>query len=194
MAKENMGGSWVRSLLKMVKIFARFLLKKVTQLNIGVAKRQKYGVIIKMKTSQEGIELIKKFEGLELEAYRCAADVLTIGYGHTEGVKEGDTIEAAEAEQILKNDLCIYEEAVENAVTAPLSQHQFDALVAWTFNLGAGNLSSSTMLRVLNEGKYEEVPHQMKRWNKAGGQVLEGLVRRRQAEALLFEGQEWHNV
>ncbi len=163
-------------------------------MNIGVAKRQKYGVIIKMKTSQEGIELIKKFEGLELEAYRCAADVLTIGYGHTEGVKEGDTIEAAEAEQILKNDLCIYEEAVENAVTAPLSQHQFDALVAWTFNLGAGNLSSSTMLRVLNEGKYEEVPHQMKRWNKAGGQVLEGLVRRRQAEALLFEGQEWHNV
>jgi lysozyme len=103
-------------------------------------------------------------------------------------------VQAAEAEQILKNDLCIYEEAVENAVTAPLSQHQFDALVAWTFNLGAGNLSSSTMLRVLNEGKYEEVPHQMKRWNKAGGQVLEGLVRRRQAEALLFEGQEWHNV
>jgi len=76
----------------------------------------------------------------------------------------------------------------------PMSQHQFDALVSWTFNLGPSNLNSSTMLKVLNKGDYEDVPAQIKRWNKAGGKVLEGLTRRREAEALLFEGKEWEHV
>ena len=70
----------------------------------------------------------------------------------------------------------------------------FDALVAWVFNLGPTNLSSSSLLRVLNEKKYEEVPEQIKRWNKANGQVLAGLVKRREAEALMFEGKEWSKV
>jgi lysozyme len=70
----------------------------------------------------------------------------------------------------------------------------FDALVSWTFNLGPTNLSSSTLLKVLNSGDYEGVPAQIKRWNKAGGKVLEGLVRRREAEALLFEGKDWSNI
>jgi GH24 family phage-related lysozyme (muramidase) len=73
-------------------------------------------------------------------------------------------------------------------------QCQFDALVSWTFNLGAGNLNSSTMLKKLNNQEYDEVAPQMKRWNKANGKVLEGLVRRREAEALLYEGKEWHEV
>ena len=73
-------------------------------------------------------------------------------------------------------------------------QNQFDALVCWTFNVGGNALASSTLLKVLNNGVYEEVPHQLKRWNKAGGKVLEGLIRRRDAESLLFEGKEWHHI
>ena len=76
----------------------------------------------------------------------------------------------------------------------PLEQFQFDALVAWVYNLGAGNFKESTLLRVLNEGDYDDVPHQIKRWNKAGGRVLQGLVRRREAEALLFQNKEWEHV
>jgi len=147
-----------------------------------------------MKISQEGISLIKKFEGCEYNAYKCAADVLTIGYGHTKGVKEGDLVTQQEAENLLTKDLEGFEESVIEAVDMPMSQHQFDALVSWTFNLGPSNLNSSTMLKVLNKGDYEDVPAQIKRWNKAGGKVLEGLTRRREAEALLFEGKEWEHV
>jgi GH24 family phage-related lysozyme (muramidase) len=83
---------------------------------------------------------------------------------------------------------------VDRLVTVDLEQNQFDALVAWTFNLGPTNLKSSTMLRVLNEGEYGKVPGEMKRWNKAGGKTLDGLIRRREAESLLWEGKEWHEV
>tara|TARA_R100000231_G_scaffold35285_1_gene31260 strand:- start:19 stop:483 length:465 start_codon:yes stop_codon:yes gene_type:complete len=147
-----------------------------------------------MKTSQEGISLIKKFEGLRLESYLCSANVLTIGYGHTEGVKEGMTITQDMADEMLEKDLELFEGYVEDNVTVPLTQCQFDALVAWTFNLGVGNLRSSTMLKVLNEGKYELVPSEMRRWNKAGGKTLEGLIRRRKAESLLFNAEDWIEV
>ena len=93
--------------------------------------------------------------------------------------------------------MCIrdrYEEYVENLVEVPLSQCQFDALVAWTYNLGPSNLSSSTMLKCLNKTEFERVPSEIKRWNKAGGEVLDGLIRRREAEAMLFQGQDWHEV
>ena len=79
-------------------------------------------------------------------------------------------------------------------VEVPLEQNQFDALISWTFNLGTGALSSSTLLKVLNDENYGGVPEQIKRWNMAGGKVLDGLVRRREAEALLFEGKPWENV
>ena len=92
---------------------------------------------------------------------------------------------------MLEVELEEYENYVNTAVTVPLSQNQFDALVSWVYNFGNGNLTSSTMLKVLNAGDYEEVPAQIKRWNKAGGKVLEGLTRRRQAEADMFEGKEW---
>jgi len=147
-----------------------------------------------MKISQEGLSLIKKFEGCELEAYKCAAGVWTIGYGSTKGVKEGDTLTEEETDNLLLHEMDEYEGYVLEAVEMPLSQHQFDAIVSWTFNLGPSNLKASTMLKVLNKGNYEDVPAQIKRWNKAGGKVLEGLIRRREAEALLFEGKEWHQV
>ena len=147
-----------------------------------------------MKTSVEGLALIKKFEGLELEAYTCAAGVWTIGYGHTKDVQPGDVWSEAHAEHMLEVELEEFEEYINKYVTVSLSQNQFDALVSWVYNLGPANLKASTMLKVLNDGKYEEVPYQMKRWNKAGGKVLDGLVRRREAEALLYQGKEWYEV
>ena len=147
-----------------------------------------------MNTSMEGVSLIKKFEGCELEAYQCSANVWTIGYGHTKDVEKGDTITKEEAEQMLVDELHEYENYINKYVNVALSQNQFDALVSWVYNLGPANLTASTMLKVLNNGKYEEVPAQMKRWNKVNGQVKQGLVRRREAEALLYEGKEWHEV
>lgn len=147
-----------------------------------------------MNISQEGIALIKKFEGCKLEAYQDSVGVWTIGYGHTKDVKEGDQINQDEAENLLQEEMPEYEGYINNLVKVPLKQYQFDALCAWVFNLGSGNLQESTLLRVLNDGKYDEVPQQIKRWNKANGEVLEGLIRRREAEALLFQGKEWHEV
>ena len=147
-----------------------------------------------MNISQEGLSLIKKFEGCEYNAYKCAAGVWTIGYGHTAGVKEGDLVTQQEADKILEEDMKEYEGYINDYVTVDLNQNQFDSLVSWVFNLGPNNLKSSSMLKVLNNGAYEDVPAQIKRWNKASGKVLEGLIRRREAEALLFEGKEWHEV
>ena len=147
-----------------------------------------------MKCSQEGLALIKKFEGCRLKAYRCSANVLTIGYGHTGGVKEDDTISQPEADELLENDIAKFEEYVSDNVIVELKQNQFDALVAWTFNLGVGNLRNSTMLKKLNGADYDSIPFEMRRWNKAGGKTLDGLIRRREAESLLFESKEWENV
>ena len=147
-----------------------------------------------METSQEGLSLIKKFEGCELESYKCAAGVWTIGYGSTNGVKEGMKISPERADMLLLEDVEVFEESINKLVEVPLEQNQFDALVSWTFNLGSTNLKNSTLLKVLNDKDYDGVPAQIKRWNKAGGKVLQGLIRRREAEALLFEGKEWHEV
>ena len=147
-----------------------------------------------MKISQEGLSLIKKFEGLRLKAYKCSANVLTIGYGHTGGVKETDKITLEEADSLLEKDIAKFEEYVSDNVIVKLNQSQFDALVAWTFNLGPGNLRESTMLKRLNNQEYKSVPFEMRRWNKAGGKTLDGLIRRREAESLLFESKEWEHV
>ena len=147
-----------------------------------------------MKISEEGKSLIKKFEGCKLEAYLCPAQKWTIAYGRIKNVKEGDTCSQEQAEEWLNEELVEYEEYVEKLVEVPLSQCQFDALVAWTYNLGPSNLSSSTMLKCLNKAEFERVPFEIKRWNKAGGEVLDGLIRRREAEAMLFQGQDWHEV
>lgn len=141
-----------------------------------------------MKTSQKGIDLIKKFEGCRLEAYRCPAGVWTIGYGHTKGVQERMKITQAQAEEFLREDLRVYEQAVERCVKVPLSQNQFDALVSFCYNCGGEALRTSTLLRLLNESKYSEAAGQFLRWNKAGGKVLAGLTRRREEERALFLG------
>ena len=136
-----------------------------------------------MNISEEGLSLIKKFEGCELEAYRCSANVLTIGYGHTKGVEENQKITQGE-----------YEGYINDMVECDLEQHQFDALVAWVYNLGPTNLRSSTMLKRLNANDLDDVPAQIRRWNKAGGKALAGLTRRREAEALMFQNKEWCEV
>ena len=141
-----------------------------------------------MKISNKGIELIKHFEGCETEAYLCPAGVPTIGYGHIKGVQLGDVITYQEAHEMLLEELSEYENYINDMVTVELSQNQFDAMVSWVYNLGGGNLKSSTLLKTLNIGNYRGVPEQIMRWNKAGGKVLEGLTRRRQAEADLFSG------
>ena len=147
-----------------------------------------------MQISKEGLALIKKFEGCELEAYKCPAGVWTIGFGTIKDVKEGDRITKDEANHLLEEEMIEYESYIDDMVDVELNQSQYDALCAWVYNLGPSNFGSSTLLKVLNEGKYEEVPQQIKRWNKANGEVLTGLIRRREAEALLFQGKEWHEV
>ena len=139
-----------------------------------------------MNIGQKGIDLIKHFEGCELNAYKCPAGVWTIGYGHIKGVSEGMSITQEQAEQMLLDELKEYENYINELVTVNLSQNQFDALVSWVYNLGPANLQSSTLLKVLNSGDYSGVPAQIERWNKAGGKVLEGLIRRREAESALF--------
>ena len=153
-----------------------------------------HGEKINMKISGEGLALIKKFEGCELESYRCSANVVTIGFGHTRTAKEGMTITREEADMLLEEDIRSFETSVLSLVEVDLKQCEFDALIAWTFNLGAGNLKSSTLLKRINAKDWNDVPHQIKRWNKAKGTVLQGLIRRREAEALLFQGKDWTEV
>ena len=144
-----------------------------------------------MQLSKTGIELLKHFEGCELKAYQDSVGVWTIGYGHTKGIYEGLEITQSEAEKMLVDELPEYEGYITDKVVPMLQQHEFDALVCWVYNLGPTNLSSSTMLKKLNAGEFKEVPFQMKRWDKAGGQPLLGLTRRRNDEALLFKGEQW---
>ena len=95
---------------------------------------------------------------------------------------------------LLKDDLEEFESYVSKMVKQELTQSQFNALVAWTFNLGPTNLRTSTLLERLNNADYDGVPYEMKRWNRAGGKILDGLVRRREAESLLFQGEPWEHV
>ena len=147
--------------------------------------------------STQGIGLIKKFEGLHkvtddgmVVPYRCPANILTLGFGHTKGVKKNMRITKQEAEDLLRKDLHIFEAEVKNLVDVPLSQFQFDALVSFCFNLGSSAFASSTLRKRLNAGDYSAVPAQLMRWDKArvNGklQPLTGLTRRRAAEAALF--------
>ena len=147
-----------------------------------------------MRTGRDGVELIRHFEGCRFDAYLGPAGVWTMGYGHTADVKEGDSIDQEAAEAFLIEDLETFEQAVTRLVEVPLTQQQFDALVSWTFNLGAGNLAESTLLKKLNNYQYAEGPEQMMRWVRAGGKVLDGLVRRRAAEAALFQSKAWRGA
>lgn len=147
-----------------------------------------------MQTSDKGIALIKQFEGCKLTAYQDSVGVWTIGYGWTQPVygkpiRAGMTIKQETAERLLKTGLVRYESDVSRLVKVGLTQGQFDALVSFTYNLGARSLSTSTLLRRLNAGDYAGAADEFLRWNKAGGKVLNGLTRRREAERDLFLGQ-----
>ena len=148
----------------------------------------------KMKISENGLELIKKFEGCETTAYQDSVGVWTIGFGHTKGVEEGQTCSIEDAESMLADEMDEYEGYINNMVKVELQQHEFDALVAWVYNLGPTNLGERTMLKVLNGGQFDRVPDEMNRWTRAGGKILEGLVRRRQAESLMFQDLDWRQV
>jgi GH24 family phage-related lysozyme (muramidase) len=144
-----------------------------------------------MRTSDKGIALIKEFEGCKLTAYQDSVGVWTIGYGWTQPVdgkpiRAGMTIKQETAERLLKTGLVSYESDVSRLVKVGLNQGQFDALVSFTYNLGARSLSTSTLLRKLNSGDYAGAADEFLRWNKAGGKVLNGLTRRREAERALF--------
>jgi lysozyme len=139
-----------------------------------------------MTHSEKATKLVESFEGLETTAYRDQRDIWTIGYGHTSGVKEGMTCTPAQANTWLNQDLATADHAVNAYITADLTQNMFDALVSFTFNVGAGNLEHSTLRQLLNGGSKLAAADQFLVWNHTNGVVNAGLTRRRQAERSLF--------
>ena len=144
-----------------------------------------------MQMTEEGLALIRRFEGFRGEAYRCPAGVWTIGYGHTSQagppkVRAGMVISEAEARAILATDAAMFAEGVQKALTREVSAAQFSALVSFAFNVGIGAFRRSSVLKAVNAGDFTAVPERLKLWVKADGRRLEGLVRRRAAEAELF--------
>lgn len=132
-------------------------------------------------------DLIKKWEGLRLEAYLPTPnDVWTIGWGHTLGVKKGDKITKEQAEAFFREDIKWAEEAVNSSVNVTISQNMFDALVSLTFNIGATAFKKSTLLKKLNKGDYEGAADQFLVWNKQKGKILSGLSKRRSEEREYF--------
>ena len=149
------------------------------------------------KLSPSGAALIKAFESCQkrdgglFKAYVCPAGVLTIGWGHTNTLGRAFDKTARWTQQdcddVFAEDMAVFEQLVTAMVKVPLKQHQFDALVSFAYNVGGGNLRSSTLLRKLNAGDYDGAALEFHKWNRSNGKVLPGLVRRRAAEALLFQ-------
>lgn len=148
-----------------------------------------------MDISDNGVKFIASHEGFRAKAYNDVAGHATIGYGHlihtgplngTEPAEFRGTITKARAEELLRGDVATAVAAVNNSVEVPLNQHQFDALVSFTFNLGGGNLARSDLLKRLNNGEYDAVPAELMRWTRAGGKVYQGLVNRRTQESALW--------
>lgn len=152
-----------------------------------------------MKISNNGLAIVQAFEGClksvgggKFKPYVCPAGVLTIGWGHTNHhgrqFKAGDIWTQAECDAQLVEDMKGFEAAVTRRVKTPILQHQFDALVSFTYNCGEGNLLKSTLLKKVNAGDFAGAAAEFHKWTRGGGQMLPGLVRRRKAEALLFQG------
>jgi lysozyme len=144
-----------------------------------------------MRMSDEGLALIKRFEGLRLVAYRDAVGVWTIGYGHTSMagepiVKPDLRISSDEADSILARDVDAFARGVRNLVTVNISDAQFSALVSFAYNVGLGAFKRSSVLAAVNAQQFDAVPRRLNLWSKAGGRILPGLVKRRAAEAALF--------
>jgi lysozyme len=140
-----------------------------------------------MKLSKGGAELIKKYEGCRLKAYKCPAGIWTIGFGHTGNIKEGQTISQAEVDRLFDKDVQKFVDGINNVVKVELNQNQFDALVSFTYNCGIGSLQKSTLLEYVNKKQFDKASVEFDKWNKGGGIVLQGLVRRRNEEQALFD-------
>lgn len=148
--------------------------------------------------SDSGGDLVKHFEsclkkvGEHYTAYKCPANVLTIGWGHTNhhGQKFDATTRwtSAQCDAAFYEDMRGFEQSVRRLVTVPLSQGQFDALVSFTYNCGEGNLAKSTLLKKVNKGDFDGAAQEFHKWNKANGKVMKGLTRRRASESLMFQG------
>ncbi|MEJ5205238.1 lysozyme [Acinetobacter junii] len=141
--------------------------------------------------SKTGIDLISSFEGIRLNAYDDGVGVWTIGIGTTiypngVKVKKGDKCTLEQAKEYFAHDLKSFEKTVNDSVKVPLSQNQFDALVSLTYNIGSAAFKNSTLLKKLNAKDHQGAADQFLRWNKGGGKVMKGLVRRREAERALF--------
>jgi lysozyme len=144
-----------------------------------------------MKMTEEGLALIRRFEGFRSQAYRDAVGVWTIGYGHTAmagppTVTAGQRISADEAVALLARDVQRLADGVAAVVRQPLSDQQFSALVSFAYNVGLGNFRKSSVLKAVNAGDFAAVPRRLNLWVKAGGRTLPGLVKRRAAEGALF--------
>lgn len=144
------------------------------------------------RTSPAGEAVLHHFEGFRHDAYLCPAGVWTIGYGNTRyedgsPVRKGDRVTKGRGAELFRNILKGFEDKVSTLVKVDLTQGQFDALVSFAYNVGTGALAKSTLLRKLNSGDYSGAADEFLRWNKAGGRVLAGLTRRREAERELFK-------
>lgn len=144
-----------------------------------------------MEMSKNGLALLKSFEGCELTAYQDSVGIWTIGYGWTQPVNgkpvsQGMTITQGTADSLLCSGVVQYEKGVTGLVRVDVNQNQFDALVDFAYNLGVRALEGSTLLKKLNAGDYAGAADEFPKWNKAGGKVLNGLVKRRAAERSLF--------
>lgn len=144
-----------------------------------------------MRTTQKGLELIKRFEGFSPVPYVCPSGYRTIGYGHVIRSNDGniDRINEVEAEDLLIKDVLLVEKAIKRLIRVPLEDYQFDALVSFTFNLGSGALQSSTLRQKINREEYDSAADEFLRWVYAGGRKLKGLILRRIAERSLFLGE-----
>ena len=141
--------------------------------------------------NEKGLALLRSFEGCRLSSYCDCVGVWTIGFGTTTNVRPGMTITQQQAESFLKSDLAIFEHAVDRLVKVPLNDDQFSALVSFTYNVGAGALSSCSALRSLNQGNYADAADRLLFWNKGDNGELPGLTRRRHAERSLFLGEDF---
>jgi lysozyme len=150
--------------------------------------------------SEGGAKLIQHFEGClephegKFKAYKCPANVLTIGWGHTNhhGRKfDAKTLwDKDTCHEVFLEDMEGFEKAVRRLVTVNLEQHQFDALVSFTYNCGEGNLAKSTLLKYVNQEEWYKASLEFLKWNKANGKTLKGLTRRRESESLMFQGKK----
>lgn len=136
--------------------------------------------------NKTGLELIKSFEGLRLKAYKNKGDVWTIGWGTTLNVHEGDVITQMQAESFLNRDILDFEKKIRALLTVSVNQNQSAALISFAYNVGVGNLTKSTLLKLVNQGRFEDAAAQFDKWVNANGKPLPGLIKRRQAEKQLF--------